>query len=257
MKKLILVFLFCFITACASKQTSLQNDSGNAGIVFKKLEKISEENSGRPYRFQLSLRFGQEGDTRRVTGMMWGEKRNIRLDLMAGVGASVAMISDFGDQFLLYSPQENRAYSHKGNNKPVLRIGSPLPFNLPELADILTGNYAAVFGNIANYTGTENGCYSFALADGIKGEMVLNSDGLPLFWQKNDWKMTIAYEKNETLPQSLRLINANGKLAVLMIKEREFPKKPFTDEQMTLSLPSGTPVLPLANYKQLKPEGQK
>ena len=49
------------------------------------------------------------------------------MDVMAGIGAVVAKIWESGDEFLVYSPTENRAFFHQGSNKPLLRVGVPVP----------------------------------------------------------------------------------------------------------------------------------
>jgi outer membrane biogenesis lipoprotein LolB len=79
-----------------------------------------------PYRLQLSLRFGTEGDTRRVTALFWGNgQRKLRMDVMAGVGATVANILEDGQHFLVFAPNERKAYFHQGANKPLLQVGVP------------------------------------------------------------------------------------------------------------------------------------
>ena len=65
------------------------------------------------------------------------------------------------------------------------------------------------------------------------------------------WKMEVAFDDAASpLPQRLNLAHDNGKRAIVLIKEREKPAAPFTDKQMTLSIPEGVPLLPLSKYQQ-------
>lgn len=150
MKKLAL--LCCFLLACACAKQPSTADLGPEAQArlenrWQKFTGASDAAPLAPYRLQMSLRFGTEGDTRRVTALFWGNGgRQLRLDVMAGVGAVVAKILEDGQHFLVYSPGENKAYFYQGAVKPLLKVGVPVPFDLEHLADLLNGRYAAVFG---------------------------------------------------------------------------------------------------------------
>ena len=208
-----------------------------------------------PYRMQMSLRFGTEGDTRRVTAIFWGNSaRELRLDVMAGVGVTVAKILEDGQHFLVYSPRENKAYFHQGANKPLLRVGVPIPFNLEHLADLLNGRYAQTFGSeygkafLAN-----NGTACYDLQGQLGGRLALDAQGLPVSWQEQPegqgWRMDIVYgDEAIPLPHRLNLVHSNGKRAVVLVKEREKPAALFTRDQLALPIPTTAPLLPLSQY---------
>ena len=209
-----------------------------------------------PYRLHMSLRFGTEGDTRRVTALFWGNgRRQMRLDVMAGVGATVAKILEDGQHFLIYSPGENKAYFYQGAAKPLLQVGVPLPFGLENLADLLNGRYARAFGSeYLNASMGADGTASYALDGGRGGSLTLDARGLPTHWVEHPggkgWRMELLYSEDGT-PQvrRLNLEHSNGKRAVLLVKEREAPVS-FSEEQMSLSIPDSAPLLPLAQFKQ-------
>ncbi|GHU93683.1 hypothetical protein AGMMS49974_01810 [Deltaproteobacteria bacterium] len=210
-----------------------------------------------PYRLQMSLRFGTADDTRRVTALFWGNGDDkLRMDVMAGVGAVAARILEDGQHFLIYSPNENKAWFYQGATKPLSQMGMPVPFDLKHLENLLNGRYALVFGTTYNDSGgLQNGLMRYTLTDKLGGSLTLNTDGLPVLWRDDrhaasGWTMEIAYnDSTPPLPRRLSLTNDNGKRAIVLIKERENPTIRFTDEQMRLALPENTPLWPLAQYK--------
>ena len=90
MKKLVIFCCLALLCACA-RQPVLETSPENRAVLEQRWQKfaaVSSADKSEPYRLQLSLRFGTEGDTRRVTALFWGNsERQLRLDVMAGVGA--------------------------------------------------------------------------------------------------------------------------------------------------------------------------
>ena len=138
MKKILCLIVLMFMASACARQPSTvpPADSADRWQAFVARSGAVKE---APYLLNASLRFGTEGDTRRVTALLWGnDSRSLRMDVMAGIGAVVAKIWESGDEFLVYSPTENRAFFHQGSNNPLLRVGVPVPFALDELAALPT-----------------------------------------------------------------------------------------------------------------------
>lgn len=261
MKKLVLLCLALLLCACA-RQTPLPGvPEGKDGEELARrwqLYKNSGQGQDTPYRLQLSLRFGEEGNTRRVTALLWGnDSQEIRLDVMAGVGSVIAKILEDGPHFLVYAPLENKAYFHQGATSPLLKVGVPVPFDLARLTSLLVGRYAAAFGDVSSDAKLlSDGTAQYALEGKPGGLLLLNADGLPVSWRetaKDGWQMEISRaDEPKALPRRLNLTHASGKRAILLVKERENPASPFTQEQLRLDLPEGAPLLPLAQYRAPK-----
>ena len=134
MKKILCLIVLMFMASACARQPSTvpPADSADRWQAFVARSGAVKE---APYLLNASLRFGTEGDTRRVTALLWGnDSRSLRMDVMAGIGAVVAKIWESGDEFLVYSPTENRAFFHQGSNKPARPLPtamSVLPFLLP------------------------------------------------------------------------------------------------------------------------------
>lgn len=252
MKKLLFLIMAVLLCSCA-RPAHQPEKQPLAMHAWEKMLRFSSEQH-QPYRLQLSMRFGEEGNTRRVTGLLWGNgEDSFRLDVMAGVGATVAMISENGDSFLVYAPRENKAYFHDGPSRPLLKVGVPVPIELSHLAGILTGRFADVFGAAPrNCVAQANGNAICELAGPLPGELTLDGEGVPVRWRQQDggWTLELAYAEDvQFLPKSLKLRNANGKMAVILVKKRESLQVPFTDKQLKLAFPPGTPLLPLSRFK--------
>ena len=88
----------------------------------------------------------------------------------------------------------------------------------------------------------------FNLAD--KARLEVDGRGLPIAWTQNGrgWSLDISYGDDD-LPKSLKFNNAEGQMAILLVKSREKLDKPFSEEQLRLKIPAGTEALPLAKYK--------
>lgn len=260
MKKLVLLLCFLLVCACA-KQPSIPDANletqGRLEDRWQKFAAVSEAAPRTPYRLQMSLRFGAEGDTRRVTALFWGNSDSqLRLDVMAGVGAVIARIFENGQHFLVYSPRENKAYFYQGAAKPLLKVGVPVPFDLGHLAALLNGRYTAVFGHEHSAAAQlPDGLARYDLSGKPGGSLTLNAEGLPVAWREDPqgdrgWKMDMTYDDAAPpLPRRLTLTHSNGRRAILLVKEREKPAGAFTIEQMSLTLPEDAPLLPLSQYR--------
>lgn len=250
MKKLLVLIFVLALCACAKKAPIETPSEDAVSTRWDQMQASSAKSGKEPFRTQLSLRFGDEGDTRRVTGILWGNGvKKLRLDVMAGVGAIVAKILEEGPHFLVYAIQADKAYFHQGANKPLFKVGVPIPFGLPELAELLNGNYAAVFGKTYEKAKfLDNGNVEYQLA--ANASLQLNQNGLPVAWNEggNGWRMKIGYGEG-ALPVKLNLDRPNGKRAIILVKEREDKLPAFDASQMNLVIPDGVPMLPLSQYK--------
>jgi hypothetical protein len=250
------------LNACAARQSEKPLDPAATRNIWNGYTQYavkSAEERRRPSRVQASLRFGGNDDGRRVIVLLWENGDGpIRLDVRAGVGVSAAKILQTDSRFLVYSMQENRAYYHDGPQQSLLAYGLPLPFGLRDLAALLAGDYGAVFGLTPpdEPRSARDGGMSLVLPKSSPGGVLeLDSRGLPRSWQekKGGWRLTFAHDGDETFPrpEHIEARHENGSYAILLIKERQRPDRPFAAEQLELKLPPGTPMLPLRQMKRL------
>ena len=240
-----LVALACLVAVACARTPVVESPDSRDQQRWQQYLAVCDAAGAKPYRLQMSLRFGDEGDTRRVTALAWGNDTNcVRLDVMAGVGVTVAKIRQEGEHFLVLDPRNNKAWFHEGANKPLLRIGVPLPFDLGQLTALLCGQYGEVFGRSnAGMSGT-----AFALPGDTHATLALDEQGRPAMWaEKGSWQMAIDHDE-AGLPRKIRLTHPNGKKAILLVKERENPQA-FADDQLRIALRQDIELRPLSQYK--------
>lgn len=244
-----LLLALSLLAACA-KQPAIPVDSGEAAAVWERFVSLPESTT--PYRLNMSLRYGPENDTRRVTALMWGNGTGpVRLDVSAGMGALVARLAENGQDFVAVSPRENKAWVHKGtdpfdnNPRVLINFGLPLPLGLTHMSELLQGNFQRVFGSELgrNPVRSESGIL-YTLTGRFGGQLLLSPDGLPLRWSDSKaWAMDLAYDAAApTQPDKITLIHADGQQAIILVKTREVPNKPYTERQLSLEVPVNAEV---------------
>ena len=245
------------LNACAARQGEKPLDPSAVRDIWEGYTQYAAkgaEEHRRPARVQASLRFGDKDGERRVIVLLWENGGGpIRLDVRAGVGVSAAKILQTDSRFLLYAMLENRAYAHDGPQQSLATYGLPLPFGLRDLAALLAGDYGAVFGLAPpeNPHSAQDGgmLVSLPKTDGPGGVLELDARGLPRSWAEKTggWRLTLTHDGDKTLPrpEHMEARHANGNYAVLLVKERQRPDRPFAPEQLDLKLPSEVQTLPM------------
>ncbi len=259
----ILLVMAALLQGCATRvppgvpATAEQADA--AWHAYRSWAQTNDADAG-PFRVNASLRYKTgEHEGNRVVALLWSNGDvPLRLDIMAGIGATVARIREDDTTFLAYAPNENRAYYHSGDmnqgGRALLSFGVPVPFSVPDLANLLNGRFSRVFDDARTDARlVADGGIAYTLPRGrVRGMLELSPEGLPRHWtdtppgeKQAGWDMRIDYDEAvPPLPRKITITHAKGYSAILLVKERERPQA-FSGEQLGLELPEGTEVLPL------------
>ena len=244
----LVLVLALLLSACGAKTGAPlpEADEALAEKIWLMYQNGTEAARPSSFRDDLSLRFGTEGNTRRVTALFWGNgTSDLRLDVRAGVGATIAMISQKDGHFLIYLPMDQAAFFHQGTTSPLMKIGVPLPFDLPKLSALLHDWTGPVFGQTHGGVSTVKDGYKYELTGGVLGFLTLDGQGRVQAWRNDDWTMTLARNEEGGI-QRLDLRNRRGQKAVLLVRASERPGHGrhdfFTEAQMRLELPPNTRV---------------
>lgn len=236
----------CLVQLCACAGRFVPVDPAEADSLWQRHVQAADAEPA-PFRDDMSLRFGTEGSTRRVTALLWGNgDRTLRLDVRAGVGATLAMVRQQDAHFLLYLPMERRALFHEGPTSPLLRVGVPLPFDLFRLEALVHGRYNTVFGTGYTAAARDRQGTAFTLDGGLGGTLVLSEDARPVSWKGKDWTMSLGLDE-KGLVRRVDLVSSRGEKAIVLVRSSERPGT-FSEAQMDLPLPEGTEVMPLESY---------
>lgn len=251
-----LLWLCAVLTLCAcAKQPSLPEATPEQAVAT--WDQFTARNMPQePYRLNMSLRYGLPDDTRRVTALLWSNGAGpVRLDVMAGMGPLVARVFEDGPSFVAVSPRDNKAWVHENTDpysttpRVLINLGVPLPFSLTHIAALLQGNFAEVFG--VDYLGTPASLPAgirYNLSGPVSGTLDLGPDGLPQRWNdaSGAWVMDLAYDETAPgLPKRLTLTHSDGNTAIVLVKNRERPAKPFAPQQLTLDIPENAVIQPI------------
>jgi hypothetical protein len=155
--------------------------------------------------------------------------------------------------------QENHAYFHDGPQQSLVEFGLPLPFGLRDLAALLAGDYKAVFGLAPpeEARNTNDGGMTFRLPKkgSPGGVLELDPQGLPRSWKEENggWRLTFTHDDDKAFPrpEQIEARHENGSYAILLVKDRKRPDRPFTREQLDLKLPPEVPISPMRRMKSL------
>lgn len=258
MLRLLPLCFLLLLTACAKQPSLPAVNLKEADAVWERYLGLPESTS--PYRINLSLRYGPKDDTRRVTALLWSNGTGpVRLDVMAGMNSLAVRLFENGRDFKALSPRENKAWVYTGSDPScnsshvLINFGLPLPFGLTHMADLLQGNFARVFDS--EHSGMPqnagNGAIRYTLYGRFAGELDLAPDGLPLTWTGGGWHMKLAYdEAYPTRPDKVTLTHDDGVSAILLIKTRENPDKPYTAQQLQLDIPEGVEIKAITPKKE-------
>ena len=254
--RLSLVLCVVALCACAKQPTPEMASPSAADAQWNAYTALSQSvvADTLPYRMQLSLRYNNTEDSRRVTAILWGnDNKALRLDVNAGIGVTVASILEDDSHFMLYAPREDKAYFHQGSQKPLLEVGVPLPLGVRDLALLLNGDMVELFGQ--TYSGTptldKDGAIAYPISGRLQGKVHVNPAGQVVLWEQQPtadgvWAVELTYPTPESAtPDKIKVNHTKGKKAIILVKERNNPARPFTEQQLRLTIPQGTTVLPL------------
>ncbi len=272
--RIFFLVLVLAITACTKEQVLIPQapppppepkqeevKKTNAEIFWEKYLATADTKM-EPFRTQFTLRYGVEGKTDRASALLWGNSsKEIRLDINAGVGVNVAKIYEGPKEFSLYLPRDKAAYLYSGKEKPLLKVGVPMPLGLAQLTQLHEGAFAQVFGkkqlesvkpkdaklpaNILEELPKDAEAYVLD-SETLAGTLVLNSEGLPLYWldaEKDGWSIDFSYKDGEKSPYKLNINHiATKRRALILIRERSSGLANFASSKLRLTYPRGTKV---------------
>ncbi len=251
LKNIVILFCLILLNACAAQNELLipdENDQENRWKLFL-ANKVEEK----PYTLQGSFRFGNSENTNRVNYILWSNgSLPLRVEIMAGVGASLAKVAENKKQITMYFPQEKRAVIMDNFDEinPLISMGMPVPISFNEMSFILRGGFSQIFKDLtldnvkSKTTKKEYEQYTYYFSSKkMEGLVQLDKFGKPIYCEVNDeWAFEISYDEETNLPYKVVI---SSKLedykAILLVKERTFPKK-YEESDLKFELPDHTEI---------------
>lgn len=250
---------FCFIAglclvlnACAASKVTLPSEEEQKARWEKFITHTIAE---KPYILQGSFRFGDKDNTNRVNYIFWSNGAlPLRVDVMAGVGASIAKVREDTEKVLMYLVLEKRAIrmANFGEINPLVSLGMPVPLSFYEMSLLLRGGFNNVLQELhldsvkSKKAKHEHEKYTYYFSSiNMDGLVQLNELGMPVHCEiDNTWAFDLQYEeKNAVLPYRVVISSLIGDYkAILLVKERSTPPV-YKAEDLIFELPKGTEIL--------------
>lgn len=206
----------------------------------------------RPYTLQGSFRFGDKENTNRVNYIFWSNgSLPLRVDVMAGVGASIAKIREDTEEVLMYLVQDKKAMLMQNYHEinPLVSLGMPVPISFYEMSLLLRGGFNQVLQelNLDSVTISEKAKnefekYSYYFSSiNMDGLVQLDENGMPVHCEiDNTWAFDLSYDEKTMLPYRVVISSLIDEYkAILLVKERSNPAQ-YKEEDLIFELPKGT-----------------
>lgn len=244
---LILGFLLAFIAGCAARQPVLHPDA-SPSEAWARFQEAQQASAAMPNAFSLSasLYYRAEGRTNRTILDIWGNRAYpLRLNIRAGIGATLAHMREDEDGLMVFYPSENKAFMHPDSRAAMPALGLDLPFNLRDLSMLLLGSISRLMP--AEYTSArmDGQAYVYTLPSGSAiAEVRLLPDGSLSSLAgrgKQPWRIDIAEYKRTSeagiTPGRLAMSVPPKQSATLRLRTLSFRDEPWEASALELKLP--------------------
>ncbi|MGE4298671.1 MAG: hypothetical protein AB7E47_11630 [Desulfovibrionaceae bacterium] len=234
-------------------------DMAAAHAAWNTFRRMAENATVQGFALTASCNYAGKAQSRRVVLRLWGgTDLPLRLDLRAGIGATVALFEETGSGFTAYVPDRSIAYLAPDSRAGLGAFGLRLPFGLPVLARLATGGLWEAHGpeNMpllpAAFAGTRlvpGQGFAYDLGNTAPVSLVvLDFEGRPLRWEgPASHRWTLEFFGHNTVgegrffpPDRMTLTMPSGDKALLAVKELALRATPWPDEALALPLPPGT-----------------
>lgn len=259
---LILMFLLA-LTACAPRKTIEPEPGVPQELQFFRLaqerwatfqDRIRTGRKG-PLDFQAmaSLNYASPSSSHRVVLDFYGSTDlPLRLDLTAGIGATIALWREDSKGFTAYVPKDETAFHFPDSREGMAAFGLPLPYGLQDLAQLITGRWSVLVpaeyeSAMAVNKDRPEGPIRYTLqGPGGSFQLTLDEEALPAAYTSpgaESWELTFSdVEKGPAglTPGRIRMVRTPQEKALLILKELTLRDETWPDDALTLELPPGT-----------------
>jgi hypothetical protein len=241
------------LTSCAPKPAAPSLDVQAAKAVWESF--LAQGPTAQAFELSGSMNLTTPQKSARVLLRFRGDlEGTLRLDMASGTGTTFAMWREGPDGWLAVYPMANQAFSHPDTRAALGRLGLPLPFNLRDLAALLTGRYAWVLPPIYKTVKVIPGGYEYAMPAGSRlASVTLDFAGNPVHlagkgvqpWSVELSDFSPPEQYGRPLAQKMNLTTPGGTTALLRVKKLELLPERLPEQSLDLPLPPTVKLVPL------------
>ncbi len=231
-----------------------------AGILWQSFQEARQRATltGPGLSARASLQYDGPGRKSRVVLKLWGDLGYpLRLDMEAGIGASIAMLREDAQGWTAYFPQSGEAMVNADPRRGLWALGVDAPLSLADLAGLATGAYDGLAPHdFVTAEASGDGGWTYALrGPGPVSRLTLDAMARPVSmtgsWAGRPWELTLSGHDDADGPgaaaRKMTLARPPDTTVVIRIKELERRRTPWPPEAMTLELPPHTRIIPPAD----------
>jgi len=255
LKALALTVMVLLAAACARLSPPVEDTP--ARVLWQSFQDARRHaaDAGPALSARASLQYNGPKRKSRVLLKLWGDLGYpLRLDMEAGIGASIAFLREDDAGWIAYFPRSGEAVVSPDPRRGLWSLGVDAPLSLADLAGLVAGTYQGLAPDrydSAEPTGDGGWTYAFQ-ESGPVSRMTLDALARPVSmagrWADGPWEMTLtAYDDGDTpgrMARKMTLERPPDTRVIIRIKEHEQRLASWPPEAMTLELPSGTRIIP-------------
>ncbi len=267
-----------FLSACADKEITPPTAVDIISLTAQQAQEhwdmhIKSTPPLTPFKAEGSLRFGEEGNTNRVTYVLWGNESNpIRLDILSPFGPLAHIYEGKNpnninlDDVQFFIPSENTMLTHQNTIVALNVLGIDIPFNLLTLRKIFQGTFplsenGMYFTNAYMYSNSNNYIYdvhynlssmfngaSVQLDESVEnpfmGTWTLDENAKPILFSTQGWEITFAYKDMATNPYKISGMHENGNVFTIFVNSISVEPS-YNEERFKLNIPADARIINL------------
>ncbi|MFO7717251.1 MAG: hypothetical protein R6Y91_01635 [Desulfohalobium sp.] len=237
------------LQACAPKSPPPQEIDAAPEKIWQRFQ--STHNASAPSRdfwLKSSLNYSGEQGSHRIIFTLWGNLDHpLRMDLQAGIGTTFSLWREDASDWIAYYPSKELAYTHDNDRLGAQSLGLATPFDLQELALVLTGRLAAVVPQqyqSASSPSTEVTRFTFAPSADIQtlditaSGHAVNATGR----SPRPWTLTFSDfpSTKSAFARKVTLESGEQHKAIVHIKELRWREEKWDPDALRLEIPSDT-----------------
>ncbi len=211
-----------------------------------------EHHTPAAYSMQGSLHILTPDEEGRLSYRLHGNHPTpVQLRLSAGFGTTVSVWEVQSDQVRVFLPRENEAYITRDTRQALAALGIELPFSLPELLEILAGDWANILWtehDRAEYLQEEEGWAFFPERPSRIDRIILDYRAR-LISLSGSWPQQWSIRRSDFQQEDGFLISRRGELTageeqemILTMNSFEPNEEVWPEEDLRITLPADTKI---------------
>ena len=237
------------LQACAPKSLPPQDIDAAPEEIWQRFQ--ATHNASAPsqnFWLKSSLNYSSEKGSHRIIFTLWGNLGHpLRMDLQAGIGTTFSLWREDSSRWIAYYPSKEMAYTQDNGRLGAQALGLATPFDLQELALLLTGRLAAVVPQqYQAATSSSTGSIRFTFApsadiqtlDVTASGHAVNATGR----SPRPWTLTFSNfpSTKSAFARKVTLESGQQHTAIVYIKELRWREKKWDPDALRLEMPPDT-----------------